>query len=142
MRLTDGSLVVVDYPGAVSTILGGINERGDVTGAYVDSGGAEHAFLKRQGSAAFTSFDAPGAVGTEGHYMNDRGQVAGVFCPSTSCLAPGPQHGYIRLKDGSFTLVDFPGALLTAGGGINSSGSVVGDYFRPDFSRHGFLRTP
>ena len=36
----------IDYPGAATTRVFGINRRGDVVGAYVDSAGKTHGFFR------------------------------------------------------------------------------------------------
>lgn len=50
VRSADGTaFTLIDFPGALGTdCRGGFNPRGDLVGAYVDSGGNEHGFLATQ----------------------------------------------------------------------------------------------
>ena len=50
----------IDVPGSVFTVANGINPRGDIVGAYVDSSGRLHGFLLSK--ARFTTIDPPGAI--------------------------------------------------------------------------------
>lgn len=43
--LSDGQLTTVDYPGALSSMLFGINVQGDIVGAFFDNGGQAKGFL-------------------------------------------------------------------------------------------------
>jgi hypothetical protein len=45
--LSKGTFTTIDYPGAITTRAFGINPGGDVVGAYVDSSGYTHAFLRK-----------------------------------------------------------------------------------------------
>ena len=59
----DQPFVSFDYPGALSTVLYGINNRGDMVGAYENPQQFFHGFVYRGGQ--FTSIDGPGAAYTE-----------------------------------------------------------------------------
>jgi hypothetical protein len=50
----------IDFPGAISTDLSGINSSGVMVGSYTDSTGASHGF-KFDGDT-FTAIDYPGAI--------------------------------------------------------------------------------
>jgi len=67
----------VDVPGATATVACGINDKGQVVGAYTDSSGQIHGFLDSGG--AFTTIDIPGAAGTAACGINDSGQIVGTF---------------------------------------------------------------
>jgi uncharacterized membrane protein len=77
--LDNGTYTQVDFPGAVSTDLNGINDVGDIVGDYTLDGSTYHAFLLQSGT--FTSFDVPfpGAplVGATG--INNNGQIIGTY---------------------------------------------------------------
>ena len=77
--LDNGTYTQVDFPGAVSTDLNGINDSGDIVGDYTSDGSTYHCFLLRAGT--FTSFDVPfpgsalnGATG-----INNNGQIIGTY---------------------------------------------------------------
>jgi uncharacterized membrane protein len=79
----------VDYPGATSTSLEGINNKGQIVGAYgtgefVQGFDLYHGFLDDGGT--FTSFDVPlaGAPLTIPRSINDKGQIAGFYTDTTS----------------------------------------------------------
>src|SRR6185503_3317076 len=63
------TFVSFDYPGAISTTLYGINNRGDVVGSYQNPENLFHGFVYRGGE--FTSIDGPGAAFTEIRGIND-----------------------------------------------------------------------
>jgi probable HAF family extracellular repeat protein len=94
----------IDFPGAASTQAFGINERGEVVGAYTDTGGNSHGFQLSDGR--FRSIDFPGAISTTARGINDDGEVVGAFANITE---PAGFHGFV-LRNGKFTRVDFPGS--------------------------------
>jgi probable HAF family extracellular repeat protein len=108
----------VDFPGAVSTRAGGINNRGDIVGAWFD-GATEHGYVFTMG--AFTTLDVPGARGTHANGINDRGQVVGWYVIGLQA------HGFLWEK-GTFTFIDVPGAFHTFVDGINNRGQIVGRF--------------
>ncbi|HLO05697.1 MAG TPA: VWD domain-containing protein [Terriglobales bacterium] len=130
-----GSFTRIDVPGATATNAYGINDAGQIVGAFYD-GTTYHSFLYSGGS--FTQIDPPGARYTEALDINDAGQIVGYFLGSDS-------SGFLY-SAGSFTQIHVPGASLTAAYGINDAGQIVGwfldipDRDGPD-SDHGFLAT-
>jgi hypothetical protein len=54
----------------------GINDRGQITGAYNDPAGTPRGFRLDRGR--FTKIDVPGAKGTQPQGINNRGQIVGV----------------------------------------------------------------
>jgi uncharacterized membrane protein len=69
-----GRLTRFDVPGSLATGALGINNAGQVTGAYDDAAGRHHRFV-RQPSGRFTTIDAPGRTVTDAWGINDRGQI-------------------------------------------------------------------
>lgn len=137
--------VTIDFPGAVFTQVGGINNNGDVTGTYGDSAGNVHGFT-RSASGGFISFDVPGAAaqlaGTEGWAMNDTGQVGGFDAKSKSAaldfsLPPADLHGFV-MTAGHFVSVNVPDGINTCIFGLNNTSAAVGQYDTTDGSTHGF----
>jgi probable HAF family extracellular repeat protein len=104
----------IDFPGAATTSVYGINSAGDIVGSYSPVlGSANHGFLLSGGQ--FTSFDYPGAVSTGASGINDTGLIVGT------------QDGSAFTYDGNtFTAISFPGYSSTEGDGINNAGDVVG----------------
>jgi len=108
------SYTTIDYPGAFSTVVRGINSAGDIVGTYQTTlGGQSHGFKLSGGQ--FTSFDYPGAQSTSAAGINDSGLIVG-YEDSNSFTYDGS----------TFTLVSFPGYYDTIAGGINNAGDIVG----------------
>ena len=109
-------------PGAVNgAVAGGINNRDQVTGYYVDSSGLPQGFLKD--GPNFTTIDAPGAIYTLALGINNHGVVAGGYP-----VASG-HHGFLWFQ-GEFVIVDvpFPGALGSEWYCVNDHGDLAGVY--------------
>jgi hypothetical protein len=64
----------INIPGSLSTSASGINARGAVVGAYVDSLG-QHGYLLNDDG--FTSIDYPGATATQARGINHPGVIVG-----------------------------------------------------------------
>ena len=131
-----------DAPGAGAeagqgTIPWGINNSGDIAGAFVNATGVPRGFLRNK-SGSFVAFDAPNASlrpdqGTTARSVNDQGEVAGYFYG-----ASGVRRGFVRRKDGSFAVFDPLGSAGTVINGINAQGEVAGNYVIND-QAHGLL---
>ncbi len=109
-------------PGAVNgAVAGGINNRDQVTGYYVDSSGLPQGFVKD--GPNFTTIDAPGAIYTLAQGINNQGAVAGAYLDASG------NHGFIWLK-GEFVTVDapIPGSLGTGWYNSNEHGDLAGVY--------------
>jgi probable HAF family extracellular repeat protein len=119
-------------PGSTSTSAFGINDAGQIVGAFGNITG-EHGFLDTGGS--FTQLDVPGANLTVPIGVNDAGQIVGLFDDITG------EHGFLY-TGGSFTQLDVPGAIQTAAGGINDAAQIVGTFVNSTREQHGFLATP
>jgi hypothetical protein len=113
-----------NVPGAVNgTVAGGINNRDQVTGLYVDSSGLPRGFVKD--GPNYTTFNAPGALFTVAFGINNQGVVAGLYVnPDNS------HHGYFW-RDGNFVTVDvdLPGAEGTLWYQANDRGDLAGIYY-------------
>ena len=107
-------------PGAVGTQGQGINNQGQVVGAYSDTGptsvnGAQlRGFLLDHGR--YIRLDYPGAITSAAFDINDRGQVAGEYQ-----AADGTFHGYLW-QQGRFRTLPTPGSAT----GINNQGQITG----------------
>ena len=86
LRDPSGNFTFLDYPGADSTFLEGINDSGVVAGSY-DIGGVSHSFIWSAG-AGFTNFDVPFGFNTELWGIDNRGDLVGNYVD--------PQAGTIR----------------------------------------------
>jgi len=81
-----------DVPGATITQADDINAQGQIVGTYIDSGGAQHAFLDDGGN--FASFDFPGARATAAWGINSAGQIVGTYRN-----AGNVPHGFLAQPD-------------------------------------------
>ena len=76
--LDRGRYTSIEVPGAIGeSLAGGINNRGQIVGQYMDARG-EHGYL-RDARGRLTTFDLPGALATAPTRINDRGQIVGLY---------------------------------------------------------------
>lgn len=106
LRSRDGKITTFDAPtGAGSEGFGcfvactlGLNDRGAITGFYLDTNNVYHGFLRKR-SGKITIFDAPRADttadsshGTFPVSINDEGAISGYYVDANSV-----NHGFVRL---------------------------------------------
>ena len=142
--------VTFDAPGAVyGTYVSSINDRGDVTGYYVDGNGVVHG-LFRSSEGVVTDFSAPHAsrngYGTFGIAVNLEREVVGYYTNSKFNYG-----GFVRMPDGTFETYRYPNACTsgdpegcegTGFAAINAFGIIAGGYIDKTFVQHALLRTP
>lgn len=88
------SYTKLKYPKATITMPFGINNHGDVAGAYVDGSGATHGFLLVSATHVWTSYDDPNGVGTTTiNGLNDRRDMVGFYVDSS-----GNTDGMLMLR--------------------------------------------
>ncbi|MGA2889565.1 MAG: hypothetical protein ABSE51_16070 [Terracidiphilus sp.] len=119
------------FPGVTSTLGYGVNDRGDVVGAYQinpdplgnPTTAGQHGFVLKNGTYTTIDVPFPGATSTGAVGINNHGVIVGSY-------SDGSFHGFV-LRRGVFTSFDFPGpnAVDTSANGINDEGTIVGDYF-------------
>jgi uncharacterized membrane protein len=127
----------IDFPGGTLTTARGINNLGEIVGAYRIEP-PRHAFLIKAGQ--FIPLAPTTILGTnfsEAFKINDRGDIVGYFLDDNNLA-----HGFL-LSKGVLTTLDFPGASQTLALGINESGTVVGSWDLLDadgnlLEEHGF----
>jgi len=137
--LTEGKFRTVDFPGAVSTALRGINNLGDLSGGYsiVDLNADEFGFIiPRRGPPISFKLPDPTATGIVPGGINDLRQLVGYYTDATSTLV-----GFLRQPSGQVVSIIFPGAVSTQVYGINDCGIVVGLY-GDGSTAHGFYGRP
>lgn len=113
-----------------------INPSGTLTGFFLDSTNAAHAYVRSK-NGVITVFDAPGA-GTgpfQGTFafspliIAPNGSIAGYYVDSANV-----SHGFLRDRNGTITTFDAPGAGTGAGQGtfsyaISPNGAVTGYFY-------------
>ena len=135
VRAADGSISTFDVPGAVSTGAGGINNKGVITGAYLDDDRISHGFVRAR-NGTFAIFDPVGSVSTSPVSINKKGVIAGSYLDSSQV-----RHGFVRAKDGTITPFDPPDSTLTYPTSINDSGEIAGTYRTVQSTTYGFIRS-
>jgi len=127
----------IDFPGSTFTLTRGINNHGDIVGAYRIEP-PRHALLIKAGQ--FIPLAPTTILGTnfsDAFKINDRGDIVGQFIGDDGFF-----HGFL-LSKGVLTTLDFPDATQTLAFGINESGTVVGAWDLLDadgnlLAEHGF----
>jgi hypothetical protein len=96
VRSADGSIDTFDVEPDAFTVPYGINDRGEITGAWYHTNSLVHGFVLDP-DGTITKFDAPGAAkrfagyGTTPQSINARGEITGWYSD-----ARGVYHGFLR----------------------------------------------
>ena len=126
--------VAVNFPGAASTEVHGINERGDLVGRYNNLGQSDNGFIKTEDG--FTSISLS-ADGTDFYGINQRREIVGI---RFDFAEPPFGRGFLY-RNGQLTNIHFPGSNDTLPYAINDRGEIVGSYdVGPNFISNGFIR--
>jgi uncharacterized membrane protein len=136
--LSGGTFTEYDVPGTVQTNLLGINNPGDLTGAFdPDGSGIFQAFIDHGGT--ITSYSVPGALSTLAYQINDSKQLTvGYYIDASGIL-----HGQYRDKSGALNFpIDPTGSVGTVLFGDNNRNWVVGRYADGAGVTHGLFFTP
>lgn len=135
----DGSLTLINFPGASSTQAYGVNDWEMVIGVYTDAQNNSHAFVLREGR--YLNVDLPGgpSATTTPLSINDLGEIVGEYIttPSTNGF------GYLQQFDGRFSLTTAPGSIPegTFFISINNWQQVLGAFADTAGVQHNFLKT-
>jgi len=74
----DGKFTTVDFPGASSTVLQGINDEGVIVGQYTDGNGTSlHGFIDINGKFTSVDFAGNAGYGESVNGINNAGQIVG-----------------------------------------------------------------
>jgi hypothetical protein len=130
--LKGGSYEILNVPGSIAALIGGINANGEMVGGYGDLSNNVHGFIDNAGS--FTSFDFPGGSDTIAYEVNISGEIVGQYVDASN-----NEHGFLN-NAGVFTSIDFPGSTTgTTTTGIDSAGDIVGSWVNSTGISTGFL---
>jgi probable HAF family extracellular repeat protein len=136
LMYSKGKITQIAYPKAVDTEATGINDKGDVVGAFIDTAGAEHGFLMQ--GKKFTEIDAPSPDTTSVAWdINNKGQITVYAYNSADSLV-----GFV-LTGKKFTSIADPneGTDGTVVHALDNTGDVDGTYYDSSGDVHGFLYT-
>jgi uncharacterized membrane protein len=127
----------IDFPGATFTTAFGINNHGDIVGAYFIEPPRHALLIKADQFIPLAPTTILGTNFSQARDINDHGDIVGQFIGDDGFF-----HGFL-LSKGVLTTLDFPGASQTSAFGINESGTVVGlwDLLDADgnlLAEHGF----
>ncbi len=136
LRTADGTVTLIDPPGAVYVQAYGINAAGAVVGDY-----SKHNFQYSRGfirwpDGSFTTFEVPGAQSTVGVSINSSGVVTGSYFNGTI------DDGFVRDLNGNIATFVAPGGTEgTYPMSINDSGVISGFVSGTSEQIAGFLRS-
>jgi hypothetical protein len=122
------------YPGAISTLVSGIDDAGNVVGGYLLAGADYANGFERYADGTFSDpiiHPGSGVYQTFPMAIDNNGTIAGWYSESAGT------HGFF-LNNGVYTSFDYPGAIYTFIEGINDAGDFVGRYTPINGPYHGF----
>ncbi len=124
IRDRHGRFTTYDIPGAFSTIVSRINDRGQIVGDYFETEetfaqGIKRGFLLDAGR--LVRIDAPGASSTEVVGIDNLGRLVGEAYDATTA------SGYLWQR-GRFTTITGPGNTQAGTSDINERGQICGSY--------------
>jgi uncharacterized membrane protein len=121
------SYTTVTFPGAVMTIINGVNRAGEIVGSYREAASTHtRGFVGRNGN--FTSIDYPGAESTAANGISPSGDIVGNYSLADT---PNTGHGFLLTKQGKFSTVDVPGHTSTIPERLLANGTILGCYHEP-----------
>jgi len=129
LRDSGGHITLFSVPGALPgrTFASGMNDRGSITGKFIDDVlPLEHGYVRDQ-RGQFAKFDIPNGSYLQVAGINARGDVGGTFDDWTES---GKQRIFVRDARGTFTILDVPHGTPWVSG-INNSGEIAGMYVLP-----------
>lgn len=137
---TQFKYVSINFPGAFSTQVNGINNGGEIVGTYMKTSCTgtcvTHGF--KFVNSKFTTVDIPGASSTTVEGVNDFGDLVGSFINSSNTTI---SHGFLLHHTGRLETLDLTGQdqSNTTPLGINKNLTVVGSFIDDSSQGVGFI---
>ena len=128
-----GKFTPVNFPKSNGTQATGINDKGDVSGLYIDSANVQHAFVKK--GSKYTSIDVKGDTSAVAYGINNAGQAT-VYAFTSA----GAYDSYLY-NGKTFKPIKDPnaGTSGTVAHAPNNKGDIAGTYFDSGGFAVGFL---
>ena len=128
-----GKFTAINFPKSNGTQAIGINDAGDVVGAYLDSASVQHGFVKK--GSKYTRIDVTGDTTPYAWAINNSGQMV-VFALNSA----GGYDSFVY-NGKTFKKIADPNASPTGtiARSLNNKGDVVGAYFNSAGDEIGFL---
>ena len=126
-----GKLTEFSVPNALETEATGINDKGDIVGAFFDTGGAEHGFLLH--AKKYTQLDVPGDTSTVAWGITNKGQIT-VYAVNSSGFLDA-----FLLTGKKYKNIDVPNSEDTYAHTPNNKGDIDGTYIDSTGAEKGWL---
>jgi len=127
-----GKFVNIAFPGSISTLAQGINDKGQIVGTYFDSSDVEHGFLLS--GKKYTSLDVTGGyTNSDAWAINSSGLIT-IFA-----LNSGGTHDSFLFNGKTYTQIHVPGAAESFVAGIDKFGDRVYTVVDSSNNMHGAL---
>lgn len=133
MRQADGTIQAINIPGASSTRVQKINNKGQIIGSVLQTGKPLAGFLLD--GNGYTPISIPLAQETQVADINESGTIVGWFTDNTSHY-----HGFVMSVDGTVDIIDVPQSSTTFVAGINNIGAIAGNFLDERAYEHGYIR--
>jgi hypothetical protein len=140
LRIAGGKIKTFQVPKASQTYGYTIDDAGDIAGAYADTNGYFHGFLRSpDGKFAQYSIANEDLIWLLPAGIDSRGDIAGTYTGGDYV-----SHCFLRKADGTIVTLDLAGWTYCQvgsgenGGGVNASGAIAGG-FSDSSGDHGFL---
>ncbi len=141
VRSASGSITTIAKPGALATVVNGINNGNRVAGDYVDSSYVTWSFILGANKKRIVFQDpkasASSGYGTAALAINDAGAVTGIYADASGVI-----HGFTRSQTGQFSEFDPKGSVETTPFDINAGGTVTGYWYDALGQVHGLIWRP
>lgn len=136
LNIRTGNFHRVRMPGATDVIATGINNKGSISGAFLNSTGVHGFFLRHTGTLFI--LNVPGASQTQAFGVNKHGEVVGAY------MVGSATHGFTWTRQQGFNApVDDPNGIgTTTINGINKQGDLVGYYINSNGKTKGMIAAP
>jgi hypothetical protein len=133
MFLNGGTYFDFTVNGCRSTVVNGINDRGETAGScFLPTSDDVIGWFSTRLTGVVT-FRCPGSSETYAYAINNARSIVGL------CVTSSGEHGYLRDAQGNFVAIDFPNAYATFANGISDTGVISGTFQDSSMTHHGFI---